>query len=143
MEGEGVKEPEDRTPTQSRLQRGPGPRFGHFHAILWSNHSPIYMFAYVVCPNLDATAVLSNSQNFATLNGMTVPIVLAQSDFENVRNGRTHSAMAWIFAQSRADCWAPTLRLCPSRRHWQTPTLQWRPSGARAVPHPLCDMVGL
>jgi hypothetical protein len=28
-------------------------------ALVWTNLSPIYMFAYVVCPNLDATALLS------------------------------------------------------------------------------------
>jgi hypothetical protein len=50
------------------------------------NHHPIYMFAYVVCPNLEAAAVLSKRQKSRTLNAMNVPIIVAQSDFETVRN---------------------------------------------------------
>jgi hypothetical protein len=48
------------TSDASPHQGGAGQDDDIFHAILWTDHSPIYMFAYVVCPNLVATAVLSN-----------------------------------------------------------------------------------
>jgi hypothetical protein len=57
-----------------------------------TNHSPIYMFAYVVCPNLEAAAVLSKRRKTYTFNEMNLPGVVVQSEFETVRNGLTHSA---------------------------------------------------
>jgi hypothetical protein len=50
------------------------------------------MFAYVVCPNLDAAAVLSKRRKTYTLDEMNLPNVVVQSEFETVRNEFTHSA---------------------------------------------------
>jgi hypothetical protein len=104
---------------------GPRPRFRHHSALISSNHSPIYMFAYVVCPNLDATAVLSIYWKLATLNAMPIPIMLSQSEFENVRNAHTHTAMEGIFAAKSTRM----QRLCGT--HSAT--------SARGR-HPLCNM---
>jgi hypothetical protein len=57
-----------------------------------TDHSPIYMFAYVVCPNLDAAAVLSKRRKTYIFNEMNLPNVVVQSEFETVRNELTHSA---------------------------------------------------
>jgi hypothetical protein len=63
-----------------------------------TNHSPIYMFAYVVCPNLEAAAVLSKRRKSCTLNEMNLPNVAVQSEFETARNEFTHSATSGHYA---------------------------------------------
>jgi hypothetical protein len=56
---------------------------------LRSNPSPIYMSGYVVCPNLEATAVLLNYLKFPSLNGMNVPDVAQRGQFETMRIRRS------------------------------------------------------
>jgi hypothetical protein len=119
---------EESTRQQNGLgQLGPTPgRAGplRMHNVHFSgtNHSPIYMFAYVVCPNLEAAAVLSKRRKTCTLNEMNLPNVAVQSEFETVRNEFTHSATDG--------------HLCSGGRHGDTFT-------ARAgVGHPLCNRLG-
>jgi hypothetical protein len=97
MEGEGVNKPKGMClDNQIQLQGGHALGVGNMCLSPGLNLSPIYMSAYVVCPNLEAAAVLSKRRKTVTLNIMKVPNVLVQSEFETVRNARTHSAITGL-----------------------------------------------